>query len=508
MDNDNGQSVAKQVPGLDRRNGIYHFRKAVPTALRPVLNKPELSLTLDTSDRPEALIRHAACLSWALEVFRAAEDGTMIPPQPNFGVTGKAGRKPKPLAKKDDPSIGSAFAAFRRTKDPSTFGASAEQKFETARDILFELRPESTPISKITNNDLLDARDAIRQLPTHYRKKPQTRGKPLKAVITIGQKLKLPLLDAGTINEYTSVYVGVWKYADRQGWARGAVADGLRLRKKKSVEQSDPFSDDELAVIVSRCRELPEDRRWVLLIALFTGARLNEICSLWREDVIRNPRNHINYIYFCRREAGKTDAARRQFPVPFELRELRFLDWIDGKTGHLFPTFKKASGRGTYSGPASKFYSRWFKSVGIHDAQRKVFHSLRHNWTDAALDCQLDPVHREYLIGHAPGGSYGGTDRELDTLAKEVAKIRFRVDLSPLGISYPADRSEPQQSLNVEPSLPVTEEPNLLGIEVPPTSRPADAPNYDYLDTAKLFDVHDLGPSLRALHQKRDEGDA
>jgi integrase len=109
------------------------------------------------------------------------------------------------------------------------------------------------------------------------------------------------------------------------------------------------------------------------------------------------------------------------------LIKLGFLTFVEAQRSagqeRLFPTL-----RGSSSGLTSvwsKWWGRHVRSLGITDT-RKVFHSFRHGWKDAAR-AVMPEEHHDAITGHSNGsvGRSYGLGVPLQTLAKAMARVRF-----------------------------------------------------------------------------------
>ena len=103
----------------------------------------------------------------------------------------------------------------------------------------------------------------------------------------------------------------------------------------------------------------------------------------------------------------------------------------------MFPDLK-ADSRGRLSGNWSKWWGRWTRrELGITD-RRKVFHSFRHGWKDAARAAGVDVAISDAITGHSMAGAgagygtRGNAGYPLRVLQEAVEKISFDLTLSPM----------------------------------------------------------------------------
>ena len=130
---------------------------------------------------------------------------------------------------------------------------------------------------------------------------------------------------------------------------------------------------------------------WIPLIALYTGARLNEICQLTTEDIITKDGIDCFSINDNAGKRVKTLAGIRVVPIHPTLKKIGFLQYVEqrrldkhNKNQILFPAFNDNK-RDGLSGYFSKWFNRTLDKVNetISNPDDKlqkhhVFHSFRH----------------------------------------------------------------------------------------------------------------------------------
>ena len=189
---------------------------------------------------------------------------------------------------------------------------------------------------------------------------------------------------------------------------------------------------------------------WVPLLALFTGARLEELGQLLIEDV--RHKDGIDCLIVTdlpdeddpddvgQGKSVKTSAGRRRIPIHSELKRLGFLAFVARRRSagnvRLFPELEY------YRDRCTKNFSRyWARLTDRHvtDRDDKAFHSFRHTFTRMLRHKKVPETVIKALVGHANDGDvtsgYGGDDDgfllELDILAEAVETIAFpELDLS------------------------------------------------------------------------------
>lgn len=216
-------------------------------------------------------------------------------------------------------------------------------------------------------------------------------------------------LSAKTVDQYTNAVNEVFKMAKTAAYTIENPLTGQNMVKRKSREKSpvEKFTDYELKTIFDPQRlnniDDPADI-WGTLIALHTGARLNEIFQLTVNDL--KTVNGVDCVEI--HEAGgnnlKTSAAARLVPLHPRLRVLGLFNYVQAvkalpnSNGRLFPWLNKYE-QGYGDVPSQRF-TALLKEEGFWKFRRKVFNSFRHTVQTALQSAGIDGVIRKHFIGH------------------------------------------------------------------------------------------------------------
>jgi integrase len=247
-------------------------------------------------------------------------------------------------------------------------------------------------------------------------------------------------LSSRTVQEKCLAFLkAILNWAVNNGYVDDNPANGITVSRSK-VEKTArlPYSVDDLNKIfrfpVFTSGERPkagggDAAKWIPLLALFTGARLEELGQLHVADV--KITEGIRYLDMTTVEEGKrykTRSSRRKIPIHPELIRLGFMDYVDErrKAGdeRLFPEVR--SSNESVTAAWSKWWGRYVRKHGITDS-RKVFHSFRHTVKDAFRDSGVDIALNDAIMGHTQGNvsaSYG-QGYSLKVLAEAMKKLDF-----------------------------------------------------------------------------------
>lgn len=215
------------------------------------------------------------------------------------------------------------------------------------------------------------------------------------------------------------------------------VAAGVRVARSKVEKKTRlPYKIEDLNKIFS-CPIYADNHRpqgggkeaayWLPLLALYTGARLEELGQLQKKDVQQqNSIWHINISDEADGASVKTYSSRRNIPVHPELLKFGFIEYVHQQHEKIFPALKVDSHK-SLTGNFSKWWGRYAREIiGITD-RRKVFHSFRHAFKDA---CRNSGIHQEIhdsFTGHAGNnvGSAYGSGASLKRLADQMEKLKY-----------------------------------------------------------------------------------
>ncbi len=202
----------------------------------------------------------------------------------------------------------------------------------------------------------------------------------------------------------------------------------IALKKDKTKEKPvRPYTEAEAANLLKAACNRTDALRWLTWLFAYTGARMNEVAQLRKEDVRKE--GTIPFLRFTTSDAKgheiKTSSSRRDVPIHKSLVDEGFLEWVDeAKTGFLFTDLPP--GRfGRRGDAASKRYGRWARNeVGITD-RRAVAHSWRHRMEDKLREVECPDEVADSILGHAREGQRAayGDGPPLMVKAKWIAKL-------------------------------------------------------------------------------------
>ena len=268
-----------------------------------------------------------------------------------------------------------------------------------------------------------------------------------KDVIAFKNNLAATESSAANINNYLSLLRTLYNHAISEDRLTLNPALGIKVPTTTSAKTARlPFDNSDLIKIFSsriysaNFRPLGgkgEAAYWIPLIALFTGARLEEIAQLRSVDIIErtysdSTDNQMScwVIHITDEGEGqhlKNQNSRRIIPIHTVLLELGFLDYVNAHTGFIFPHLLPTKEYQVRSGNWSKWFSNHLrKEINITDP-RLVFHSFRHTFKELCRNSNIETEVHHALTGHSMGNvgdNYGGHYYPLAPLVTAINKFR------------------------------------------------------------------------------------
>jgi integrase len=341
---------------------------------------------------------------------------------------------------------------------------------------IFSLILGNKNFNEITKSDINKCREQIYNLPKNRK------GKTYKDS-EIAELLSNDNNDTDTLkNNITRTTAKTYlqhlkllcKYAFEQECHHANLMVDIKLISNSSPDKKRlPFNEEDLKKLFSghiykedkqaRKTKLHIHHFWLPLLALYTGARLEELCQLTKNDLIFDKNNKIYFLDISDIEENKTNIkkslknenSRRRIPLHKVLIMLGFVDFVDS-TEKTFLFNLEPNSRGKRGSSFSNWFNRsetrsgeklkddktapdrasqgYILKCGVEkygQGWSKVFHSFRHTFIDNLRQNGVDTGHIAALAGHEPEHkvthSYGN-DYNLNILLNAVNKLDFELD--------------------------------------------------------------------------------
>ena len=168
---------------------------------------------------------------------------------------------------------------------------------------------------------------------------------------------------------------------------RQKLSDGYLIFEPEEIKQI--FSSE----YYREQKKSDPDYYYVLLLGLITGCRISEITSLTKSQFqISEQNNHMIII-----RDSKTSAGKREVPLPKELFDDDFKNFIDTKENFIF-RYVDRKGKGSGNAVGKKF-ARHLSELKINRG-KLVFHSLRKFLNDYFMKNEVPYEPRCQFFGH------------------------------------------------------------------------------------------------------------
>lgn len=277
---------------------------------------------------------------------------------------------------------------------------STRKNYKIIFAVLEQICGFDTPVSAIDREYCRDITKRLQGLPVNYQKSPLTRGRSVAEAIEIARVHEMQTIAPATINNHLSKLGAIVRYGRDKGWVAGNPMADLQVPDPVDPsEKRDPFSIEQLNLIFARApwsdsgastTERPS-RYWAPLAALYSGARLTEICGQRVDEMMIEDGVHTFHFRHRPGDRAIKNGKSRKVPVHPELLRLGFWDFVgEARTAgreHLFPDVKPDK-LGKWGDHTSKWFSRQVKVLDLQ-GRNLSFHSFRHSFEDALRRADL-----------------------------------------------------------------------------------------------------------------------
>lgn len=457
---------------LIKRGSRYYIRRRVPLDLISLVGKSEVTKALGTSDRAEAVTR---C---RLEGVRLDHEWQALRAAQNEQRKRNAAHDSPHSTRQHQEDWEDAQASLDeglREDEAEAHEAAIQTRVAIEREVQRRLgstatrtsiakpkpvRPTGSAQSRMLP-DVIDAWAKERQPQARTVQIAERTARRFREVVgpvpvaSISRQhiiaFKDALLSSGqtaiNTDKILTMLSALLSYALDQGWLNANPAKGVKVGARSNAKAARlPFDLPALKLIfgspVYTQQARPdggagEAAYWLPLLALYTGARLEELAQLQPSDIQQATYQDASgspCSVWCIRisdegegQGVKTATSRRRVPIHADLIALGFIDYAQSITGpRLFPALKPDR-EGREGALWGKWFGKYIHKLGITDS-RMVFHSFRHLLKHTMRECGVSEEVSDAITGHASasvGRRYGATLYPLSPLVDAMQRYRI-----------------------------------------------------------------------------------
>ena len=329
-------------------------------------------------------------------------------------------QKVSSLSKHQSTSISVGIDKFISEKYKLT--SKSEMMMRTHIEMLIEEFGDIS-LGKLDRGMCVKFKDDIRKLPRNRSKIQQYRNLDFheQVLLNVDEKDRISITTVNNILGYVSSFM---KWSRINGFVEVNFFEGMKLKKQiRQRDERDRFTEKEIKKIFQKHNYIEftevENHKysnyWTPLISVFSGMRLNEICSLYLDNIIQDKVNGRKKIWCFNilEEPDRPDkhlktlSSKRVVPIHDTLIDLGFIEFVELlKKRHtnrqrLFQELKY--GEGSYIRNVSYFFNKKYLTLLGLKTDKKNFHSIRHTVIDHLKQKLVDISFINELVGHHHG---------------------------------------------------------------------------------------------------------
>ena len=465
---------------LQNRNGTYYFRRVVPVDIRHLLptpsGKPRTEWVWSLGKDYKAAHRRVrdSMNQTDLIIEQARTESARIPAQPQSARGGAAG------VLNDAEAEGLELASQESAAFFETHYAEQEARADTDPDFALRLERRALEAQEVQqlrtrreDAELATEMRAARRLGLMelYDKYAAVPGRHAKTVaqwrpyvahlirfvghdnalalternlmewrnhLRDGHTVKGKRLSAKTINgSYLGAISAIFVWGKNDGLlTHNPMREVGKVQVPRAARtRAKDFTPDEARAILSATLlpcvgregvDFRNAKRWIPWLLAYSGARVNELTQLRKQDIIQIDGIHVMRLT---PEAGsiKTKIAR-VVPLHSDVVQQGFLEFVSERPeGPLFFNPEKRRSDAAINRQANRLGSKlatWVRSLGLRDAELKPNHAWRHLFNTLALRHKLHPRATLAILGHSArnvNDSYGTVP--VDIMAESIEML-------------------------------------------------------------------------------------
>ncbi len=390
-----------------RKSGTYYIRKKVPVHLRAIIGKSEIVKSLGTNKYNDAiylLFTYECAIMSQLNQLAVNTSTIPLPPEIHknrVNIMNHAALA-SVTAATNNSTCYKASEAFELLKKRNQLSKSTTDEYTKVIGQFIEVHGD-LPLDGFKKKDIKDFITIIKtigRIPKGKEYQDKTVNELYKLVTTDKIKDRKPLAH-DTLTKKLTAISSMFNMAVQDDFIEHNPAHGITITKDDTAEKQKrlPFSIDNLNCIFSSplfkgCKSqmrrrdhgdmiIKDEKFWMPLMGLFTGARLNEMGQLHLTDIKQD--NNIWYLSLT--DAGelqtlKSDTSKRNIPIHNELIRMGLLEYVNDLNNKgekkLFPSLVIKQSKDSVSSKISNWINNYLTDIGIkkdvNENETKSFH--------------------------------------------------------------------------------------------------------------------------------------
>ncbi|WP_245688340.1 site-specific integrase [Vibrio sonorensis] len=228
-----------------------------------------------------------------------------------------------------------------------------------------------TKLKDVRRADAERIRYQLKSFPANSKKLPEFKGLTNLQILSLNQQVKKQGLSESSIKDYVQKLSSFFEWCLQNEHTDVNPFKSIKFKKtRKDSDSKNHYTTEQLRKIFSNDIFTKKTFKhhyqyWLPLLAIYTGARLNELCQLYTDDIAR-----LDETWCIRIRAARPDQrlknlnSERVIPIHNELLRLGFLDFVKAQThDRLFCSLPlRRDGYGTV---ASKWFTRFKSSIAL-----------------------------------------------------------------------------------------------------------------------------------------------
>ncbi len=318
---------------------------------------------------------------------------------------------------------------------------------------LFKAICGDRPLRTYVRKDAAKFKDVLERLPADYGKASRYIGKAPDEILALEAEngSQSERLSIRTVKRHFSALSALWDEAIPLGDAADKIFSGFKFPQQQRAQDQRPmWTRADLARLFKTpiwvgCKSegrrttpgsqiIRDEKFWLPLIAIFSGARQEEICQLHVEDIRQEKGVWVFDINARPPRRLKNRSAVRLVPIHGELIRIGFLRYVDEQreagNARIFPNLHPGGADDRLGHGFTKWFTRYRRDVKLYEAGRD-FHSFRHSATTFLHQGGASDSVVDRLTGHTTPGETARYTKSTD-----IAQLKTAIEAIDAGVDF------------------------------------------------------------------------